>query len=200
MDPKMKTGAKPGTPRIAPVPQEDWTPEQRTAIEKSRVNGRDLNIITTLGHHVELLENWRVFSRYILRDNTLSAYDREVLIVRVGWVLQAEYEFAHHVRLALLCGVTEEEIEQIKLGPSAPGLSRNNRLLIEAVDQLLEQCCVDNALWEELKSVYDTKQLMDIVYTVGQYNLVSMAVNSFGVQLDPDMGLVPLDPPQDTDR
>ena len=25
---------------------------------------------------------------------------------------------------------------------------------------------------------------MDLVFTVGQYNLVSMALNSFGVQLD----------------
>jgi len=29
--------------------------------------------------------------------------------------------------------------------------------------------------------------LMDLVFTVGQYNLVSMALNSFGVQ--PDEGL-----------
>jgi hypothetical protein len=29
--------------------------------------------------------------------------------------------------------------------------------------------------------------MMDLVFTVGQYNLVSMALNSFGVQ--PDAGL-----------
>ena len=28
------------------------------------------------------------------------------------------------------------------------------------------------------------KQMMDVVFTVGQYNLVSMALNSFGVQAD----------------
>jgi hypothetical protein len=26
--------------------------------------------------------------------------------------------------------------------------------------------------------------MMDLVFTVGQYNMVSMALNSFGVQLD----------------
>jgi hypothetical protein len=29
--------------------------------------------------------------------------------------------------------------------------------------------------------------MMDLVFTVGQYNLVSMALNSFGVQLDDDV-------------
>ena len=29
-----------------------------------------------------------------------------------------------------------------------------------------------------------TEQLMDLVFAVGQYHLVSMALNSFGVQLD----------------
>ena len=29
--------------------------------------------------------------------------------------------------------------------------------------------------------------MMDLVFTVGQYNLVSMALNSFGVQLDEDL-------------
>ena len=32
--------------------------------------------------------------------------------------------------------------------------------------------------------------MMDLVFTVGEYNLVSMALNSFGVQLDE--GLVPV--------
>jgi 4-carboxymuconolactone decarboxylase len=31
---------------------------------------------------------------------------------------------------------------------------------------------------------YNTKQLMDVVFAVGQYQLVSMALNTFGVQLD----------------
>ena len=31
------------------------------------------------------------------------------------------------------------------------------------------------------------QQMMDLVFTVGQYNLVSMALNSFGVQPDADL-------------
>ena len=39
--------------------------------------------------------------------------------------------------------------------------------------------------WKALSERYSTQQLMDVVFAVGQYTLVSMALNSFGVQLDP---------------
>lgn len=35
-----------------------------------------------------------------------------------------------------------------------------------------------------LSQCYTIEQLMDVVFAVGQYNLVSMALNTFGVQLD----------------
>ncbi len=38
--------------------------------------------------------------------------------------------------------------------------------------------------WQALDEEYDTQQLMDVVATVGTYNLVCMMLNSWGVQLD----------------
>ena len=41
--------------------------------------------------------------------------------------------------------------------------------------------------WKGLSKYYDTKQMMDIVFAIGQYNLVSMALNTLGVQLDAEL-------------
>jgi len=38
--------------------------------------------------------------------------------------------------------------------------------------------------WAALSAKYDDQQMLDVVFTVGQYTLVSMALNTFGVQLD----------------
>ena len=43
---------------------------------------------------------------------------------------------------------------------------------------------IGDVTWKALAERYDTHQLMDLVFTVGQYNLVSMALNTLGVQLD----------------
>ena len=62
-----------------------------------------------------------------------------------------------------------------------------DRLLMQATDELHADAHVSDATWRGLAQHFNTKQLMDIVFTVGQYNLVSMALNSFGVQADPGL-------------
>ena len=51
-------------------------------------------------------------------------------------------------------------------------------------DDLFENSAVSDATWATLSKTCSTEQLMDAVFTVGQYNLVSWALNSFGVPLD----------------
>jgi len=53
-----------------------------------------------------------------------------------------------------------------------------------ATDELHGDAHISDTTWAGLAKHFSTKQLMDLVFTVGQYNLVSMALNSFGVQLD----------------
>ncbi len=50
---------------------------------------------------------------------------------------------------------------------------------------------VSDRTWAELKQHFDDKQCMDVVFTAGQYTLVSMVLNSFGVQLEPGVALDP---------
>jgi 4-carboxymuconolactone decarboxylase len=56
--------------------------------------------------------------------------------------------------------------------------------LLQAADELHADAFITDATWNALAKRYNQQQLMDVVATVGQYNLVSMFLNSFGVQLD----------------
>jgi hypothetical protein len=83
-------------------------------------------------------------------------------------------------------GLTEAEIRRIINGPTAPGWSSFDATLLQAVDELHEVASISDATWKTLSQSYSEQQLMDLVFTVGEYTLVSMALNSFGVQLDPE--------------
>jgi alkylhydroperoxidase family enzyme len=96
---------------------------------------------------------------------------------------QAGYEWAQHVEIAKRTGISAEEIERVKLGPSADWNSQDAALL-QSVDDLYEHSVVSDATWEALAAKYSVMQMMDLVFTIGQYNLVSWALNSFGVPLD----------------
>ena len=46
---------------------------------------------------------------------------------------------------------------------------------------------VSDATWAVLAETMDDHQLMDLVFTVGAYDLLAMAFRSFGIELDADL-------------
>ena len=84
-------------PRIEPLAEDQWDPETRELLARSQMHGRVLNIFSTLAHYPKLLKRWMVFAGHILGKSSLPARDREILILRIGWLCRAEYEWGQHV-------------------------------------------------------------------------------------------------------
>jgi 4-carboxymuconolactone decarboxylase len=168
------------------IPMRDFSQlsaEDADTAAKHRVNGRDLNLFRVLMHHPDLVRRWTVFAGHVLRKQSLPPRERELLILRIGWLNQAEYEWAQHVEIAKREGIREAEIEGVKLGPAGPW-GPDDATLLQAVDDLFENSVVAEATWTALAKKYSTEQMIDLVFTIGQYNLVSWALNSLGVPLD----------------
>ncbi len=177
------------TPRVAPIEEADWTDAQREAIGKAKMDGRSLNIFKTLANHPGLAKRWMVFANHILGKSSISLRDREIIILRIGWLCKSGYEWGQHVLIGLKCDMSAADIEQVKTGADSTAWSDNERLLLKATDELHSDAFISDSTWQALSKYYDTEQLMDIVFTIGQYNLVSMALNTLGVQLDSGMTL-----------
>jgi len=177
-------------PRINPVEESDWTESQRDLLAPQVMRGRVQNIFLTLANHEALAKRWMVFANHILHKSKLSARDREILILRVGWLCQSGYEWGQHVLIGKKAGLSDLEIEAIKVGPSDPSWGTQDRGLLTAADELRADAFITDETWHALAAYYSQQQLMDLVFTVGQYQLVSMALNTFGVQLDPDLPIM----------
>jgi 4-carboxymuconolactone decarboxylase len=175
-------------PRIKPLAESELTAEQQRLLKPSRRTGRGgqvSNIYATLANHPKLDEKFSGgFATYIARESTLPAREREILILRIGWLCRSEYEFGQHTLRGKRDGLTDEEIKRITEGPKAHGWNPFDATLLRAVDELYYDAFITDATWNALAKRYNQQQLMDVVATVGQYNLVSMLLNSFGVQLD----------------
>lgn len=172
-------------PRIPLLDEREVQGEAAELLATSHVGGRLLNIFRCLAQHPKLLKRWRVFANHVLGKSTLPLREREILILRTGWLCNSVYEFGQHTEIGLDCGLTEEEIRRITEGPDAPGWSEEDRLLLRAADELHAWSRIGDETWAALARRWDRQQLMDIVFTVGNYTVVAMALNSFGVLLDP---------------
>jgi len=182
-------------PRIYPAEINDLDEETRTLLGVSQAGSdkRPDNVFTTFARHQELFKQFIVFGSYILTGSSLPPRHREIIILRIGWLCQSAYEWAQHTRIGRRSGLTDDEIKRITQGARADGWDELEAALIRAVDELHRDAFVSDQVWTCLCKHYDTKQLMDLVFTAGQYNMVSMALNTFGVQLDERLSGFPSD-------
>jgi len=174
-------------PRLQPLPPDQWDDETRALLSPPT-----LNIFGTLARHPKLLKRWLVFGNHVLAKSTLDARDRELLILRTGWRCRAPYEWGQHVVIARAAGITDDEIARVAEGPDAPGWSGAEATLLRAVDELHDDQRLTDETYAALAAHYDEQQLIDTVFTVGQYHLVSMALNTFRVQRDDGATGVPI--------
>ncbi|MEM7272584.1 MAG: carboxymuconolactone decarboxylase family protein [Actinomycetota bacterium] len=165
-------------PRVEPLDPADLD----AGIRERFGDGPILNIFRTLARHPKLMTRWLVFGNHVLAKSTLPPRERELVILRIGWLCQAGYEWGQHVLIGRDCGLTDEEIERIADGPDAPGWDDFDRVLLRATDELHADAFISDDTWAKLTARYSTEQCMDLVFAVGQYNLVSMALNTLGVQ------------------
>jgi 4-carboxymuconolactone decarboxylase len=148
---------------------------------------KGLNLLGTLAHHPALARAYHSFTGHVLFATTLSERQRELVVLRVAAVRQADYEWAQHVVLAADVGIDPEEIARIAKGPDAPGWSPLDRALLAAVDELVADAAIADATWEALAAELDVQQLLDLVFTVGAYDALAMLFRSFRVELDDDL-------------
>ncbi len=150
------------------------------------------NILGVFAWHPDLARAFFAFNSHLFHS-TLSARDRELITVRTGWLRRGEYEWVQHVRMARKAGLSEEEIDAISAGPDSPLWGQRDAALLRAVDDLVADRYVSDGTWKALAGELSRQQLMDLVFTVGAYDLLAMATNTFGLELDPGMTGFPPD-------
>lgn len=179
-------------PRIPPLADSEMDADQRELVAPMAAQGRVLNIFRTLARTPKAARGFLAWGNYILsRRNDLPPRQRELVILRVGFLCRSGYEWTQHVEIGLRDGLTPPEINRIKRGAEAPDWSEDDRLLLRATDELHHDKFISEPTWSALTGRFTQKQCMDLVYTVGQYTQVSMILNTFGVPLDPGQVLDP---------
>ncbi len=177
------------SPRIAPLTDAEFTDEQKEILVP--MGGRVLNIFRTLVREPKAIKAFLSWGNYVLsKRNALPEREREIVILRIGFLCKSGYEWTQHVAIGKRSGLTDDEVSRIKKGAEA-GWSAPDAALIRASDELHNGQFISDPAWAALKAHFSDKQCMDVVFTAGQYTQVSMILNTFGVQLDAGQTLDP---------
>jgi alkylhydroperoxidase family enzyme len=147
-------------------------------------------IVLTMLRHPNLFARQTDLGLQLLSQGALSGRDRELAILRTGWICQAPYEWGEHVLIAKSLGITSEEIERITAGSDAPGWSEHDRALLRAAEELHETAMISDLTWQSLAKSLDDRQLIELPVVIGQYQTVAYYQNSLRLRLhDGNAGL-----------
>jgi alkylhydroperoxidase family enzyme len=169
--------------RIAPLKADDAT-AQKSTVGSDRNSGRPLNIFLTLAKNPPLFDVFTKFGSHLLFKGEVPAREREIVILRVGWQSQSEYEFGQHTVIGKQAGLTDDEVTRLARA-GTKGWSDADAALVRLADEL----CVDNVVsddtWHALAETWSEPQLLELLMLAGYYRLVSGVLNSAGVSLEP---------------
>jgi 4-carboxymuconolactone decarboxylase len=193
-------------PRIAPLSPPEWDEvilDALGAFPKSLnfvlskwrdggVDMRGMHVLGTMAHHPALAKAFMTFNAHVAGASTLATRLREIIVLRISWLRRAEYEFVQHIILGKRAGLSDSEIDRLQHGPDASGWDPLEAEVVRAVDELFADGGIGQTTWDRLTAHFSDIQIMDLVFLVGCYDTLGMAIKTFKMQLEP--GVAPLEP------
>ncbi|BBX15598.1 carboxymuconolactone decarboxylase [Mycolicibacterium duvalii] len=172
--------------RVAPLPADQWDEAVDKALSglmpvEMRNPDTAGNLVATLVRHPKLTRGFLRFNFHLLYGSTLPERLRELAVLRVARLTNCEYEWRHHVAIGRAAGLTDDVIAGIERGEADDEL---DRAVLAAVAELHHDSVVSDSTWTALSAHLDERQLMDLVFTIGCYGSLAMAINTFGVEPD----------------
>jgi alkylhydroperoxidase family enzyme len=177
-------------PRISAPTDPD--PETAGLIAMTAPAGRDApGTIVVLGHAPDLLGPFLGWAAALALRGRLPKRDHELLAMRASHNCWSPFEWGEHADIARRAGIDDDEIARIAAGPDAPGWSALDSALLRAADELHAAADVTDETWSTLKAHYDEGQLVEVLYVVGQYTMLSFVANAAGVPVADDFDQLP---------
>jgi alkylhydroperoxidase family enzyme len=171
--------------RIPLLEPADWTPEIRAMLDPTG-SGRAVGaVFRTYAQHPKAYPSRQLLSDYIRSGATVTERTKELLILRIGWLGHCAYQWSTHEQGGRRLGMTDAEILGLTEGPGADVWEPLDAALVRAVDELHRDSFISDRTWNTIARHYNTQQLMDVVITATGYRMVAMALNTFGVQMEP---------------
>ncbi|MBW8783788.1 MAG: carboxymuconolactone decarboxylase family protein [Novosphingobium sp.] len=178
-------------PRIEPLAQDELGAREWEVILRLRETidfPRDAPvspIFRTLCRHPDFFLTFLEPGIQFFSVSALTERDRELAILRTGWLCGAPFEFGEHVGRARRIGMTSEEIERVTQGSAAAGWDERDAAVLRAVEELHADAMIADATWAVLARHMDERQLIELPILIGHYHLAAFVQNSLRFALNP---------------
>jgi 4-carboxymuconolactone decarboxylase len=167
-------------PRI-PLPSDDQLPAD---IRETLANLPPVNVFRMMANAPASFHGFLQLAGSILMQSEFDARKREIAILRVAHVTGSSYEWTQHVRLARQIGVTQEEIDHIRVDGSVQGLDEESLLLCRVAEEISQDIRLSDEALEAILKRYGVRQATELILCCSYFNMLSRFLESTRVELE----------------
>lgn len=180
-----------GGPRIEPLPDDEVDPESRAIVNAIRASAGAgpaaimPEYMRVVIKHPEIFRCQMDMGTAIFKGR-IPPRERELAVLRIGWLTQSPYEWGEHVDIGQRYGLTAEEVARVTQGSAAPGWGEHDAAILRGTEELLADYALSDATWQILAKTWDEPQLIEFPMMVGQYVATAFVQNTLRIRLAGD--------------
>ena len=165
------------------VPLTEFEPVLKKRLEE--LWGTPPNLYKALANHPAIISAWTEFANTLRNGSRTPRALRELVILRGAQVVQSEYEWAQHLRMARKAGVREAQISALPNWRSSAEFNEKEKAAL-ALAEAVTQGRVSDEVYRHAMQHFDHHDYVEIAVTAGFYAMVARVLDAMGVQLEPD--------------
>lgn len=171
--------------RVAILKKQQMHIDLQSLFEKMEARGtRVLNIFKVLAHCPDVGLDTLRLGNSILRKGKVDPRLRELAILRVGDLLEADYEWTQHVGVALRVGVPQAQIDALHDWPSSQLFNEQERAVLKYTDETTQNIRVSNDTFQAVRAFLSEEQTVELTVAIGYYGMISRILESLQVELE----------------
>src|SRR5215469_1168722 len=143
------------------------------------------NIFRTLANAPNLFRRFNALGGELRNGTQLDPRLRELALMTVGRLTEAEYEFVHHWNISLQVGVRREQLEHLTDFESSSMFNEQERAVMRYAAEATREVKVSDATFEVLRGFLDNRRIMELVMNIAFYNAVVRILVPCKVELEP---------------
>jgi len=183
-----KTVSQSGIPYL-PDDDRAGPPDLLQAIRARRAGGKLLNLDRMLLHSPSFATGWNTMFGVIRNKLSLDGRLRETVIMAIGVLNKADYEWIQHEGEYLKTGGTKEQLAALK--QDIAGAEKNGKLFSEPeravlalTREMTQNIAVSDATLKRVRSLLNDQQVVELIGTVAGYNMVSRFAVATGLEAE----------------
>jgi alkylhydroperoxidase family enzyme len=173
---------------LVPYPDEaNADPRAKEVLERLPVR---LNLFTMLANAPSLMRETLRLGEAILTRSELEPDLRELVILHAARLTDTEYEWVQHVPIGKAVGLSDDQIEAVERGEiDGRAFDARARLVLRLTDAAIREAQPPAELVEQAAAELGPAKLIELLLTVGYYNMLGYVMRGVRLDIDEPLGL-----------